>query len=277
MKKIFVVGCSRSGTSVVQKQIVEKTRLFSLPETAFFSMSNGSKKDRTSNLARLIKYTGVFDIRKINFNDSNFDFLKVFGIPVDDYLDYGKYEHKVFNDILTMCARLKGYEGWVEKTPLHFLRLDEILHNINDAIVVFVIRNGLDVAASIRDRANKFEEFSHQKDFRIYTKIWNQSLYVAQENLGNDRVVIFDFDKFVQSPNEYLTPVLSKINNFDFKDNFEGNELNIVNDNERWKKNINSPVAPQKSRVHDVFSESEIESILESLDLECYNRVVSKP
>ncbi|MCA2458815.1 MULTISPECIES: hypothetical protein [Vibrio] len=100
MKKIFVVGCSRSGTSVVQKQIVEKTRLFSLPETAFFSMSNGSKKDRTSNLARLIKYTGVFDIRKINFNDSNFDFLKVFGIPVDDYLDYGKYV-SVHRGILT--------------------------------------------------------------------------------------------------------------------------------------------------------------------------------
>lgn len=46
----------------------------------------------------------------------------------------------------------EGKHRWVEKTPNHILHLDTILSNSPDAKIIIILRNGLDVAASIKAR-----------------------------------------------------------------------------------------------------------------------------
>lgn len=273
MKKIFILGCSRSGTSVVQKRVVETTKLYSLPETAFFSIPNDSKKSRRENVLRLINYSRVFgENRKASDIILGIELL---GVPVNDFINTGQNEFLIFEKILNLSARLNSKHGWVEKTPLHFLRIDEILTNYNDAFVIFVVRNGLDVSASIRDRANKYEEFSHQKDFRVYTKLWNKSIGLAKQFSSHSRVIIFDFDSFVKNPNEYFRPVMDEINSLKVSNEEDLVNIEIATRNELWKSGLNKPITPQKSRVSDVFTNEEIKEIEQELDFNSYNELLS--
>jgi len=57
-------------------------------------------------------------------------------------------------DASTIAA---GKSRWVEKTPRHILRIGTILRRRPDAKIVLVLRDGRDVACSIRDRTGNLE------------------------------------------------------------------------------------------------------------------------
>jgi hypothetical protein len=44
--RIFVMGCSRGGTTVVQRRLAEGLNLYTLPETRFFSNLLGNAEER---------------------------------------------------------------------------------------------------------------------------------------------------------------------------------------------------------------------------------------
>jgi hypothetical protein len=50
MSRVFLVGCSRSGTSVIQKELVNKLNLWSLPETSFLIYSHETLDQKLKNL-----------------------------------------------------------------------------------------------------------------------------------------------------------------------------------------------------------------------------------
>ena len=55
-------------------------------------------------------------------------------------------------------AAAVGFEGWVEKTPRHVLHLQRLFNLDPSARVVFIVRDGRDVAASIERRGYTFEQ-----------------------------------------------------------------------------------------------------------------------
>ena len=57
-------------------------------------------------------------------------------------------------DKLTRCL---GKARWVEKTPRHIYRVREILRYFPEAKIVLMLRDGRDVASSIRDRDGSLE------------------------------------------------------------------------------------------------------------------------
>lgn len=273
MKKFFIVGCSRSGTSIVQKHIVANKDIYSLPETAFFSIGNETKEKRIKNLYRTLDYTSSFDrssLYKKNI-EQLVSALELIKINTQEFIEHGIGEYNTFESILNYAAKSNGYEYWVEKTPLHFIRSKEILRNYPNAEIIFVLRNGLDVCASIRDRAIKYDEFSHQHNINFSINLWNNSISIADKMKDNPRFHILDFNKFTESPDTILHDILP-----DVPKRLKETPVNITNSNEKWKENINGKIQKQPSKVENLLSKEEIQYAKSKLNFEIYNTLAFK-
>lgn len=57
-----------------------------------------------------------------------------------------------------LLAFFKGKKRWIEKTPKHIRHIDEIFAFRPDAKLIFIIRDGRDVALSIKKRTGRIED-----------------------------------------------------------------------------------------------------------------------
>lgn len=268
MNKLFIVGCSRSGTSIIQKSIIASLPLYSLPETGFFSVSNKLKKNRESNLKRLLIYSKLFDEKLIHSFplESILTSLQLLKIDAYSYVNNCEKEFELFENIMCKATMLSGQQGWVEKTPLHFYRVKELLNNIEGSKVLYVIRNGLDVAASIRHRAIEYPEFKHQSDPDVAIKLWNASVDHYNQIKSNPNVILFEYDKFVLNNETYIAEVISKLGfNFGNTTNRLLTAEDITLSSEGWKSGLNKKIEPQPSRAFDLFNDDEIKYLFDNL------------
>lgn len=91
---------------------------------------------------------------------------------------------------------------WVEKTPRHILKIGEILQRWPDAKVVIVLRDGRDVACSLRAR---------QWDFKKAVQRWIDDNKAGQEHWESPQVrvlryedIIVDFRSTIQKLMEFI-------------------------------------------------------------------------
>jgi hypothetical protein len=110
-----------------------------------------------------------------------------------------------------------GYTSWVEKSPTHYQSTQKILDQSVHNWVVFIARNGLDVVASIRDRAIKNpDHFSNQHRVEYGIGLWNDSVRVAHNNLKNKRLLIVNYEIFCEHPELVINKIKTRIG-LDFK------------------------------------------------------------
>jgi len=106
MKRIFVVGCSRSGTTIVQRELCSALGLFSLPETAYFSEGLATAKQRLSAMQRWSR-----GINTIGLWISQIGICKL----MRSVFLSRKQAAKVLIEQLDYAAHSNENSGWVEK------------------------------------------------------------------------------------------------------------------------------------------------------------------
>lgn len=155
MKRIFVVGCPRSGTTVVQALIARHPDVYTLPETGFFEALYGGTQARWGDpYARDGRrwYHRRLSLAKSTGRRRLLELERASGITRPRPAPW-RFERcsRRFVDLLDDAAERGGFAAWIEKTPQHLLYLDEIEEAAPDARFVHVIRAGRDVLASITD------------------------------------------------------------------------------------------------------------------------------
>jgi Sulfotransferase family len=119
---IFIVGCQRSGTTLVRLILDAHPNISCGPETRF--------------LAALAQITG-----------SEWHRMQRYGFPKE-------YWHEkvaeFFESIHRDYAERRGKTRWADKSPLYALSIDYLHELFPDCHVVHVIRDGRDVVASHR-------------------------------------------------------------------------------------------------------------------------------
>ncbi len=121
---IFIVGCQRSGTTLLRLILDSHARISCGPETRFLR-----------DFAHITR--------------DSWDRLSLYGFPKE-------YWHEkvagLFDSFQSDYAQRRGKSRWADKTPLYALSLDYITELFPTCQVVHVIRDGRDVVASHRDR-----------------------------------------------------------------------------------------------------------------------------
>lgn len=144
---IFIVGCPRSGTTLLQSLLASHSAIASFPESKFFlrliaEPRQNSRRyklglasaDARPTLQRFLEEVGAPDLS-----------AKLPRLPfVRSYV-------AGFDRILSQLAQRQGKHIWLEKTPEHLHSLGDIHQYLPQSKIIHIVRNGTDTIASLYD------------------------------------------------------------------------------------------------------------------------------
>ena len=272
-KRLFIVGCSRSGTTLLQVSVASHSQVKSFPETFFFKEATG-RFGRP--LARLGLATGEERraLRRVIQEINRPDLAEE--IPRHPILY--RTAAACFVHILDQVALEADKQAWVEKTPMHVHFVELIRRHVPKAHFIHIIRDGRDVVASIYDRAMTYpDKFEGQQDLSFGVKRWNQALAASLDQLGQphhsfvlyddlvahaERVKAHIFEETGLLPNEPILPV-------------EHQEAanDVVPDCRPWIKAAKKPPHPKPRKFDRLFTPEEKNWITKQLSLAEYKRL----
>lgn len=182
MQRIFIVGCPRSGTTLVQAMLARHPDVLSLPETAFFEHLYGDVRrrwgDRDAGRHPRLRHRLGFAHQQARTTLATLRRSLSPAPALPRWSLRTKGCARRFVGLLDARATAAGCSSWVEKTPSHLLYIPEIERAVPDALFVHVIRPGEDVLASIADASLRYE---HLHAFGGGTALWSRRWNHAAE------------------------------------------------------------------------------------------------
>jgi hypothetical protein len=148
--RAFVVGCPRSGTTLLQTMLAAHPDVVSFPETHYFRSVWGrsfpwrrsrvvSPRAAALTLDKLMDWTGSTRPRP--------------RVP-RHWPFFGAYARAFVRVVDGACVD-QGGAMWVEKSPVHLRVRAEIVRSVPRARFVHIVRDGRDVVASIHERCHE--------------------------------------------------------------------------------------------------------------------------
>ena len=214
-KQIFIVGSSRSGTTMMSRIINNHRDVFTFKELHFFSRISGSrinkKIDRSKQiklLARLfcVQEEGVFTNKDIsNYHSQSEEILS-------KDINYTPIE--VYDKFLSYFTSLKSKIVSCEQTPNNIYYIDDILQHFPNAKVINMVRDQRGVLYSQKNKWRRkllgskripFSEMirSYVNYHPILTaRVWALSLRCTYHIQNHDRVSVVKFEDLLNNPKQ---------------------------------------------------------------------------
>tara|TARA_Y100000589_G_C27180685_1_gene640626 strand:+ start:1758 stop:2639 length:882 start_codon:yes stop_codon:yes gene_type:complete len=250
---VFVVGMPRSGTTLVSNLINASNKIFIPEETRFFrELSKSSKLN--------------LDFRESYFN-SNKIYYKSWQLSSSVILKIkGKSSFKdIFEELIKALLNKQNKNiQWGEKTPIHFMHLNEILKFYPDAKFIHIIRDPRDVFNSLISAdwafafpySRRIDQYNYSADLFLRNP-YPQNLYsIKFEELLKDPVLITkNIYKFLGlSYSKKVIENFNKSNNLNFSLKYEPwkkNNIKHIDENKifKWKNTRNSALNIYLSKV----------------------------
>lgn len=154
-KPIFIVGCPRSGTTILAKILNNHSQIASATEIHFFNHLCTLKKYDWTNLdedflKRFFNETRVEDfcsLLKLSFEEFKEQFNE---IEPDKSLDtVSQNQKRIFDTMMLTLLKKNNKSICCEKTPQHLLSVERILGVYKDAKIIHLIRDGRDTVNSL--------------------------------------------------------------------------------------------------------------------------------
>ncbi len=152
MNRVFIVGCPRSGTTLLQTILAAHPSVLTFRESHFFDKCFRQKGSTLVECAsaseRLEKFLQQNELGSPEDRRRQVEAMDRLGDPIE--------KGSQFIDLLDAVAHLHGVRAWVEKTPDHVLRISLIAKLVPDAAFIHVVRPPADVLVSLRDATKKW-------------------------------------------------------------------------------------------------------------------------
>lgn len=190
MQRTFVVGCPRSGTTLVQAMLARHPGIFTLPETGFFPrmlgeldyrMGDDGARPRRRTMARRLGLTRRY---------GRHEFVALQQMLLGNARASSRSPWLLdrcverFIAMLDSLATEAGRSSWVEKTPQHLVYMPEIEHYVPGARFIHVIRPGMDVLASIVDAELRYDNEAFTGGLTRWMRRWNRAVELHRSCLG---------------------------------------------------------------------------------------------
>jgi hypothetical protein len=190
-RPIFVVGCPRSGTTLVQCILSASSHAFSLPETHFFSWVLPS----LGVAPRAFLSVGQIRLARRGFEDeAQLHLASPFWSELESRADVRALD--VFLAVVEHYRPAPDLRV-IEKTPRHVLHLQTIAECFPDAMFVNVVRDPIDVASSLLG-----VPFESSRSILSYAQRWTESIRAACDYaaLHADRLHTLTYEGLVREP-----------------------------------------------------------------------------
>jgi len=261
--RLFVVGCARSGTTLVQAMLAQHSRVLSLPETHFFSRAERSGVGRRLGLA---SRQAPRILRRMAEELARPDLQRL----IPRWSPFFDRHARAFSAMLDLVALDTGRDVWLEKTPLHLTRIDTIARHVADARFLHVLRDGRDVVASLYEAARREPGVWGEPSIERCISRWNRDVQITLAHLHRDRHRVVVYERLVADACTELT-ALCRFLELDFEaavlDHRDGAERVLGRLAAKpWMHGIRKPLQDMRhEKFREIFSERDQHYIEERL------------
>jgi hypothetical protein len=261
--RFFVIGCVRSGTTLLQSIIASHPQLQSFPESHFFRYIYSDGWRRRAGLANK---KGILRLKQF-IEDCKYSHLHHL---IPKYNLFADTYAKSFIKILDTITHNNENEYWIEKTPSHLYNINDIEKYVNNAKFIHIIRNGEDVIASLFEATRDNPDvWNGARSIEVCVKRWKKDIEISKNFENKKNHFIVNYNELVNNT-EYLIKEICAFLEIEFDHKMiceKNNSANdIILDFESWKKNTTNKIAKSKIRKFNIiFTKSERQFIRSKL------------
>jgi hypothetical protein len=216
-KQIFVVGNSRSGTTMMGRILNNHQDIFTFKELHFFGQlwSEKDKEQKINKIESIKLFSKLLCIQKFGIfqqdNPSQFDEVSKSVLEQDTYTRI-----KIFNLFLKYSVGQNNSSISCNQTPRDVSYINEILENFPDAKIINMMRDPRDILLSQKNKWKRrylgASSIPFREAVRSYfnyhpitiSKIWNTSVSAALSKNSNN-IISIQFENLVEnSENEFF-------------------------------------------------------------------------
>lgn len=274
-RPIFVLGCSRSGTTLVQSLLASSERLFALSETnRLYTVADDldyRRFGRASSYRRIMRapvrglYNRAGFTRKFDWSrhtetlpESLADEVRRRGLGSE------KRIARIYAQFDDMLSRIAGDRRWVEKSPQNIFVLDHIGRHFPNAQFVHIVRSPHSNIASLVDAARKYEAFSSRfggaDGLNRAVHYYNNALLRSVACRGARRHLVLRYEALADDVDRHLRELEVFLDLPPESLRAVYDTTAIVKEHEVWKHN-SSEIRPAPSKAGEVFTAEQIDYI----------------
>lgn len=253
MKQIFVVGCPRSGTTLLQSLLAAHPEITSFPETQFFLHLWGEDLART--LTERLRVFFSEDLKRPEFLETMQSQQSV-----ADRVAW-------FTSFLDELAAENSNNIWLEKTPQHLFFIEDILRYLPEARFIHITRQPLDAIASLYLATRMPSQQNHgwggPWTLERCATMWKQSDRATKVYTNNPQHLIVSYEQLTENPEQVLLECCgficieySDLMLADYKSEALRLSLGLP-----WHNGIDRDIVPAKSNYQNIFQSWEIDYI----------------
>lgn len=264
-ERIFLVGCPRSGTTLLQSLLAANSKVLSFPETHFFGHLFYSRK--------LLSSLGIANWRA---RSRWIQFLKEMGHQelqgeLPKFPIFVRQFSRAYVGVLDTLTLNQGKTIWVEKTPGNLHYIEKIEKLVSGAKFVHIIRNGADVVASLYEVTNQYPEVWGRNGWSVEKCIsrWIKDIQLSVGYSSRENHTLVSYEKLIAEPKPVLMN-LCKVLNIPFEEqmisNYSQASKQVILENEPWKAITSQPIQSRHNvKFHTLFDINQRQYILDRL------------
>ncbi len=233
---IFIVGCPRSGTTLLQSLLASHSAIASFPESKFFLRLIAEPREKSRRYAlgltsptlkpTLEKFLDDVGAPELRSTLPKFPFVR-------SYVD-------CFDRILLQLAQRQGKHIWLEKTPEHLHAIGDIEQYLPGAKIIHIVRNGADTIASLYDLCQRHPQVWGQYFDGLDGCIdrWINDVAISRCYLGDPNHTAVRYDALVNATDTEVQR-LCQFLGLRFESNmltsYQRTSQGLIRDRENWK------------------------------------------
>ncbi|MEA5500064.1 sulfotransferase [Limnoraphis robusta Tam1] len=196
----FLVGCPRSGTTLLQSLLAAHPKITSFPESHFFTFADPKYEPKRKALGLISKR-----IKPVMKNYFTQEIQRPEMLNYFSPLPWVKPYSKSFIKIMMQLTEEQGNTIWLEKTPEHIYHLNLIERVLPSIQVIHLVRNGIDVIASLFEATHKYPKaWRSAKDIDSCIQDWVTAIEITKRYLDNQNHIVVRYENLVDSPEKTL-------------------------------------------------------------------------
>ncbi|MGF1491618.1 MAG: sulfotransferase [Microcoleaceae cyanobacterium] len=198
---VFLVGCSRSGTTLLQSLLSAHPEVASFPESQFFHHLIPVIYERRRYALGLISRRLKPRMETFFKDEMNRPEL-MNSLPRTPFM--GNYTRK-FMKILKSLAEEQGKTVLLEKTPDHIYYIEYIEKLVPHSRFIHLIRNGADVIASLYEVTNKYPQpWGGARSIDVCIQDWLRAIAASEKYLPQPNHVGIRYEQLLEETETVL-------------------------------------------------------------------------
>ncbi|MDZ7659813.1 sulfotransferase [Fodinibius sp.] len=268
--RIFLVGCPRSGTTLLQSMVASHSHIVSFPETHFFSETLS-----INPLLRRIKLYGPGSRNFIN------DFL----------IEHGYSDIRPFSDLPPLCTHSRWCKAllhtidemilaasedpqsnniWgLEKTPRHLFYISSIQQEGYQNKFLHILRSGPDVVASLYLATQNYpKQWGGSRSIKKCISWWNNSIKESLKYHDDPNHLFATYEQLLKNPQTVLQSICNYME-IDYQEkmteDFHNRAEALTKEGEEWKQRNSKQSLSKSNKLKQHFDDETIAYIKKNI------------